>query len=753
MSTKRTRSVDRTEKMDGRIEDRAETRSKGLRRFRASVMSSIVVVATLATFVMANLVSSRYSMRVDVTQTRQHELSERTLDILDRLGQSVQSGSSAGEGYELVLAIDPNMRTTTNSPVIHPRALQTVRAIVREIERKAPDLVVTEIDVGRMQGEAAFGDLLDRLLARDADALGTQVSIVREAAASLGALAEFYTKPVSDRIMAIAQDLDPADPDMRSRRESIVRLVENFGSAAGQYRVVVERTQAQLPQVFAKSWPLPPVDEALAGLTPTLDSALTDLDRLIKTFDDRSTSGDYVETVQRKFGELADVLILRRDELAEHADALKRLRAIPLLSVGRMIESQQAVLVIGPKERGLVAIDFDTLFPPAEVIDSAQGTRIDLRLRSEELLSSALGTLVDPIKPIVVLVHCDDTQVLARQEQIASAMQRLRSRSMDVLEWPVMLEVHPPSVADLNPKNDRPVVYVVQSSFSVVQSGMAGVRPEERFAKLGEAVTRLVRDGESIMLNLQPSQLPLLGGEDPLVRVLPLFGLNADTAKPIMTQRMTADGRDVLTDHLVRVDSPTGTVAGAIQGLETLLMWPVPLRSAKSLEEDRVDVQPILRLTTDGAWAESMWASYFNVPRHLRSTFTEKPAPGDAKDDMDGPFLVAAASERRVGGAAGVQRMIVIGSAGWFMDSVIQRTAFVDGREIAAFGGNAELLEAGVLWLAGQDDRIAQSPAARTVPRVKMLASDQLLAIRWLVLVGAPLMVLLAGAIWRLVRG
>ncbi|MCA9279348.1 MAG: hypothetical protein H6815_08605 [Phycisphaeraceae bacterium] len=751
MSTRRSKSDDRTEALVKRLEDRSH--SKNARRMRSGIMSSIVLVATLATVVMANLIATRYSMRVDVTQTRQHELTQGTLDILQRLEDSVQSGTSAGEAYELVLAIDPSARTVTGSPMIHPRALQTVRSIVREMNRKASDLKITEIDVGRAQGEVAFQDLLDRLLERDADALTAQVKTVRDAAAGLGDLAVFFTTPVTERIMAIANELDPADPEVKTRRDGLVRLPETFSTAAANYRVAVERTNTQLPETFDRAWPLPPVDEAITGLVPTIEKALADLDLLIKTFNDRSESPEYQLSPQRLFGELADVLIIHRDALAKHADALKQLRAVPLLSVGRMIESQQAVLLIGPRERGLVAIDFDTLFPPAEVIESAQGASVDLRLRSEELLSSALGTLVDPIKPVVVLVHCDDVSVLGQQSAVSAAIQRLRSRSIDVLEWPVVSEPHPPSLADIDPSGDRPVVFIVQSSFAASQSVSTSLKPEERFAKLGDAVSRLVREGESILMNLQPSTLPALGGDDPMVAALPLFGLTADTAKPIMTQRMTAEGRDVLTDHLIRVDQPTGKVDGAIQGLETLLLWPVPLRPATPLAADHVDVHPLLRMTQDGAWAESMWVSYFRTPRELRSTVAEKPASGDVGDDTSGPFLVAASSERRVGATNRIQRMIVVGSAGWFMDSILRRTAFVDGREIPAFAGNAELLEASVLWLANQDDRIAQSPAARTTPRIKPLATNQLLAIRWLVLVGAPLVVLVFGAAWRLIRG
>ena len=67
--------------------------------------------------------------------------------------------------------------------------------------------------------------------------------------------------------------------------------------------------------------------------------------------------------------------------------------------------------------------------------------------------------------------------------------------------------------------------------------------------------------------------------------------------------------------------------------------------------------------------------------------------------------------------------------------------------------GNAELFEAAVLWLAGQDELIATSAGARSTAMVKPLSPGSLTALRWGLIAGLPLMTLGLGILWRLARG
>jgi hypothetical protein len=94
-----------------------------------------------------------------------------------------------------------------------------------------------------------------------------------------------------------------------------------------------------------------------------------------------------------------------------------------------------------------------------------------------------------------------------------------------------------------------------------------------------------------------------------------------------------------------------------------------------------------------------------------------------------------------------------VGSNGWFFDGATQRGAKIDGRMAPLNPGNSELFDACISWLAHQDDLIAQSPTARTLPVVMPMEEKRLLVLRLAVVIGLPLLVLVVGGLYRLVRG
>lgn len=96
---------------------------------------------------------------------------------------------------------------------------------------------------------------------------------------------------------------------------------------------------------------------------------------------------------------------------------------------------------------------------------------------------------------------------------------------------------------------------------------------------------------------------------------------------------------------------------------------------------------------------------------------------------------------------------MVVSSNGWFFDEIAQATANVDGRAQLQLPGNAELFEACVWWLAHQDDRVATSAQADAVTLIPPMSQAKLGAIRWGLIAGLPLLILLMGIVWRVVRG
>jgi hypothetical protein len=131
----------------------------------------------------------------------------------------------------------------------------------------------------------------------------------------------------------------------------------------------------------------------------------------------------------------------------------------------------------------------------------------------------------------------------------------------------------------------------------------------------------------------------------------------------------------------------------------------------------------------------------------------DPPAADSQRDDTVGPWTVAWAATRDDPALDRPQRLVVVGSNDWFVDQVTGEMTVVDGRPVARNPGNAELFEASVQWLAGRDELIASSPSAVAVPLIRPLSEVQLRLIRWLVIGAMPVLVLIVGLAWRVIRG
>ncbi|MEO0630054.1 MAG: hypothetical protein AAFY46_04910, partial [Planctomycetota bacterium] len=98
-------------------------------------------------------------------------------------------------------------------------------------------------------------------------------------------------------------------------------------------------------------------------------------------------------------------------------------------------------------------------------------------------------------------------------------------------------------------------------------------------------------------------------------------------------------------------------------------------------------------------------------------------------------------------------RLMVVGSHLWLFDSIADRPAVIDGRVVQQNPGNAELFLAGVEWLAGNDGLLGRSAAAFETPTVQPIDASRLSLIRWLLVGGLPVGVLLVGVAVRVVGG
>jgi hypothetical protein len=137
-----------------------------------------------------------------------------------------------------------------------------------------------------------------------------------------------------------------------------------------------------------------------------------------------------------------------------------------------------------------------------------------------------------------------------------------------------------------------------------------------------------------------------------------------------------------------------------------------------------------------------------------------RPDPTDRRDATgEGPWLVgvaaASANERPRGttNTSPTQRVLVVSAPEWYQDVYLSLARQVDGRTAIELPGNAELIDAGISWCAHRDGQIAPSPRTRDIARLSPeLGEGTISALKWLLSLGVPVVVLAAGGVFLRMR-
>lgn len=699
----------------------AQTTATGRRRrARLGTMALVLIGVATACLVVANVIAERRSMRLDLTATGEHRLSPRTAGILSGL---------SGE-YELVLA--GALGDATRVPV---RALERVRDVLDRIQRESRGRVrVTAIDTLKAGGADEYQRLVGRLIERERAAIERQVTTGQNAIAAAAELAR-ELEGLQTRLLALRERIAGSTPADERMRQYVQQRAGECGVSA---RAMAEAAKASQEFLVAGTTGVPRVDRvaaALAGPMKELAAGMGDVERTLKDLDG-ATSG-----VAGTIG----------GRSARTADELDRLGRLEVSRVAAVLERSSALVVIGPVNasgRSITAVPLEDLIPA-----DAGAAGADVGRNAEELIGTAVASVASPVTPVVVLIHGQSRGFFDRADLLEAMRRRLGLRGIDVVLWEAAVDKEPPSLSTIDPKSERPVVYVVLNTQSHLGSGRQGESGAERVRALGSAISRLIEDGRSVLLSVYPSTLPTFGDVDPTVAGLKALGIEVDSGRALLRERITPEGRRVEAGWVLRGPSTEGVVpiAAAIAGLPVRLEWPVAV-DAKGAEAAGVRTWPLLRTDEAGVWNESEWLSLIQVPMAQHPGVPNPPTSGGPKDESrSGGWTVALAAERTSGERH--QRVVVVGSNTWFLGPVLEETTSVDGRLALANPGNAELLEASVYWLAGQDAMIGQSATARAAPLVRTLDERTLSLIRLGLGIGLPGLVLVMGGIWRWRRG
>ena len=715
------------------------------RRAQRWSVRALVVLAVAAAGVGLVALADRLPS-IDVTATGAHQLSERTRAVLAR-------ATSDGATIELVIAADLAR--------IDRRARERAGDVLDALTRAAPGVRTTTIDTASASGLDAYRALMARLQDRERDLLADHRTALGALGEQLAQTAAFAEQDLQQGLRRIGEGVGPDAPDAERFRAYFIdeqpvgaRLLAR--DLRGFADTVTQESRAELPQLGT-------VRGALEQPLDNVDSQLVSLANILTRF--AEVEGMSPPAVDAARG-LIPLVRARRDALAVAVERVRTRPSSDLARVSRVLERAEAVLVIAPPRSGaqtgtqpggLAAVDAGELFPPTAALDAIGIGGADLRRRAEELLATAIGTVTDPVRPIVVVTHAEPQTFLYRVPLMRALTERLGLRGIDVLEWACVLEPDPPSWTDLDPGAVRPVVFLTlspdSSSASANNPELSGPR---RAQTLGEATRRVLDSGYPLLASLNPSILPGYGEPDPVAAPMRELGIEAMTGRPLLSSSVSPSGPVVETDRVV-VPEPEGEhpIAAGVGGLRTYLPWPIALDVR---ETPGVRTWALLTFPGDRWWGESSWLRVWQTPREQRRFMAQVPVFDEGRDERRASWTVAAAAERelveeRRHAGLQTQRVVVVGSNGWHIDPVTQQAAEVDGRVVAIYPGNLELLEAAVWWLAGRDDLIARSERARATPTVGAMSEGALRAWQLALLLGLPGAVLGFGVVWRLVRG
>lgn len=712
-------------------------------RPRFLLMSVILALCATISGALLAILGSRYHSRIDLTSVGEFTLSPRTLAAMKSLTEPTTVVVSADIG-------------TLDRP-----SRQRVADLLDEMSRQSALLRQAWIDTGSAEAPAQFAGLMASLAEPHAEALSQQRAALESLSDECAGIAAAL-RNLSDGLKGLAESGGLPAP-ARSNASEQAGLVRTIAAALEATPVALREAASHALGGVA----LPAVDAARQSAGEPLDRAARAAGAIAEYA--RALDAPTAATLAR---EAQDT----RDRAARGADTLAGLRATDPLIISRVIE--QGSTVILTSSRGAIALDFATLFPQSAALSAEQADARETLFKGEQMISTAVRSLTQPVSPITVFVHAQPARLLDEHgEPTAAALgafrklfDRLRLTRTTPAEWAVALDPLRPNLGSLDPAGDRPVVWVVLGAPPRISGDArpsAGDR-RTRTVALGQGVAGLIDAGEPVLVCVEPSDLPAIGDPDPIAKAMESFGLVIESARPVLRRESSPQGPMIFTHEVVTPDEASHPIGRAIHGLRVVLPW---CSSIATRADSGATFTSLLALQGDQAlWGESQWMSLRDLvgrglARPLAPLLLAEPPTIDAERDLQfagGTVSVAVAAERsRPAGAAAPRwsapgapaRCIVVASPEWLHDVYTQAAEEVTGRRVSLFPGNLELFDASLAWLAQRDDEIAAGPRSMDAPRIAPISEGALRGLRLLLIVGLPALPLVIGALLRVVRG
>ncbi|MBC24154.1 MAG: hypothetical protein CMJ32_09605 [Phycisphaerae bacterium] len=635
----------------------------GVRGFAITVkvfMFSIAIVGIATVLVM---IGSRpqLELMIDATKTRAYTLTGSTEDLV--------RGLDPQRGWSITLVVP--------SEEVDAATLRQVDEVLRRMQAVNPAIAVRSIDPDDPEDLIAWEELLEELETAYESQVGQWQETIEDGLVVLDELQRFCIENVA--MLAATDDL--ATTIDQEQLQSLEAALGQMATGAGAYSSAVE----QMVQP-SDSHPIGDLDGARSALVANHEYWGQQFQLVADLF--QQSDADVVDRLVENYQAMSRTLLVC-------SDRLRRLPELDLLELTSALQSGSCAIIRGGDRA--VVVESWQIFPMITRGDSDMDVvRMDMRFRGEEVLGWALRAIDMEQLPQVVFVHAEQDSLLkstASNEDLFAIADLLRSSRFDVTEWSVTDSSRP--VLDA----DRPVTWIIMPP---LRRTTHMTTPEER--SLVEAATQLLQEGESLLVCLSRSPLPMIGQVDPWAELLEGVGIDARTGTVILEQVATAEDQRSTRQLQLIQEYPESPLSPAIEGRQLVLSQPVPIMPLTDDAFIVAAVQP-----GPARWLE-------DDPRSSDVLNRQGIPPGKLLTEN---VPVAVGVQRSIPGMNRPQRLLVVGSGGWLLSALADITETLGGgRLILANPGNKALASASVAWLSGLDELVVAGASGREVSRL-----------------------------------
>jgi hypothetical protein len=681
-----------------------------LRRTAYAVNLLLFLAALLAIALSANYFAHRPDLRIqfDATKTRAYSLSEQTVRLLSDL-----------EGQWTIALIV--VEDATEAAV-----RRQIDEVLKRYQQAGRNISIVRVDPTDPGTLVEYENILARLRMLEADRIEAYEQALDAGEDAFAALQLFAQQQAAQIEQALTQTT-PDDP-RRVEIQQRLGLLDLLAREGGQVLEAVSGARG-----ISDAQPIPDYETARSILAEALSQWGDELYDMARIYDQWRQVGDGGSVLALWAASVLDDYERMSRRLAAAADPLAQLPPLEMARIGRQLAGGEAAVVIGP-DRAAV-IPSAQLFPKMNLRAVGESAvAFEARFGGEQVISAAIRSLLVEQMPMVVFVHNEASSMLRSNAQNADVLgvaTLLDRNRFTVREWSVGNTERPVGEAG------QPVVWVV-----VPPARRQGLQPDQSELALMRAADRLIAEGETVMLNVNPSRLPRYGQPDPWQSVAEPFNLRPDTGSAIFEAVTVGDGEAYEPGQVVRRFETDHPICGAAHGQQAYFPLSVALEVVDPARTQVHHVPIALVQPKPRRWLETDWAGKLTGPGEV--------VIGEPFDD---PLPIMIAAERADPIESGVQRFVLVGSAAWLRTYVADAlTPIGAGRAALSNPGNQELMLASVEWLAGMDELIAPSPVSQQVARLDGLEGSAAVLWRLITVLGPPVGVLLLGVIVWLVR-